>query len=196
MWYIYRYMIGDQWIYVGKSANALLSRLTSHKYEQKFEPYSNATIEYFVCSSASDMNLLEKLFIKTMHPVLNELDSTDGVIPFVYDDSLIEWINIDQYQERPEGKSEIQVSLASVVEWFKNLKSNNEFIIYSGPIYGTYKVPFKKICSALNLPDGVKISSLEVELQNIFKAHRLDFGAEIVCNTDPGQKMFYFYEYR
>ena len=196
MWYIYRYMVGDQWIYVGKSANALLSRLTSHKYEPKFKPYSNATIEYSICESASDMNLLEKLFIKTMHPILNELDSTNGTIPFVYDEGLIEWINIDQYQIRPEGQSGLQIPLALVVEWFNKMKNSNEFVIYSGPIYGTYKVPFKNICSALSIPSGTRISSLEIELQNIFKEHRSDFGAEIICNTDPGQKMFYFYEYR
>lgn len=195
-YYIYRYMADDQWVYVGKSAGALLSRIMSHAYEPKFQPYSNAIIEYFECNSQSDMDLTEKLLIKTMHPILNVLDSTDGSIPFRYDDTLISWKKIDETKGNLKLEEDLSIPLDTVVEWFRQVKGNEKYIIYSGPIYGTYKIPFADACIALNINEAITLSSLTSRLKYVFDHYSNAFGARIICKNDYRERMLYLYEYR
>lgn len=89
--YVYRYMLGDQWIYVGKSENRLDERIKDHAKDVRFALYANSTIQYAELSSRRDMDITEAVLIKIMRPVINVADITDGDIPFVYDESLIKW---------------------------------------------------------------------------------------------------------
>ena len=84
-------MIGDQWIYVGKSKKNLEQRIYDHSNDPRFSSYKEAIIEYCELSTSSDMDITETMLIKTMHPVINVVDSTDGSIPFVYDPNAIVW---------------------------------------------------------------------------------------------------------
>lgn len=91
MYWVYRYMLGNKWIYVGKSKDQLDKRIEAHANDQRFAPYMDAKIEYISLNTASDMDATESMLIKCMRPVLNVVDMTYGDLPFVYNDSSICW---------------------------------------------------------------------------------------------------------
>ena len=135
MFYVYRYMVGDQWIYVGKSANNIDQRIYDHSKDKRFEVYPDAVIEYCELNSKTDMDITESMLIKTMHPVINITDKTDGSIPFCFQEEMIIWnpysrqhpkkcLEHKQKQKRPVVKRDQIIKEESCV--FCNARIHNE----------------------------------------------------------------------
>lgn len=71
-------------VYVGKANCTLPERIDAHSKEKKFN-YENTpyTIYYQRFSNASDMDVAEKVYIKSLKPALNVADNTIGFFPSV-----------------------------------------------------------------------------------------------------------------
>ena len=102
MYYVYRYMMGNKWIYVGKAdasntKNELHLRIKCHSKDERFLKYEQLKISYCVLNSKSDMNAVESMLIKIKHPEINVIDRTNYELPFVLDNKKIKWIPIEEY---------------------------------------------------------------------------------------------------
>ena len=100
MYFVYRYMRGNKWIYVGKAKasrinDELMHRIRDHAHDERFKEYANCKIQYAVFLNESDMIAVESMLIKTQKPVLNLVGQTDDVLPFVFDDKLIKWFDVN-----------------------------------------------------------------------------------------------------
>lgn len=71
-------------VYVGKANCTLPERIDAHSKEEKFN-YENTsyTIYYQKFSKESDMDVAEKVYIKSLKPILNVIDNTTGFFPTV-----------------------------------------------------------------------------------------------------------------
>lgn len=112
--YVYRYMVGDKWIYVGKASaektrDELTRRIRDHKKDKRFTKYADAKVEYCMFNHKSDMNITETMLIKIHRPIINRINITDECIPFQYDESKIKWFDIaDFVRHRRSLEEEIQ----------------------------------------------------------------------------------------
>jgi len=190
-YYVYRYMLDNKWIYVGKSDHALLSRIKTHKREEKFRPYRNATVEYIRLASRSDMNLTELLLIKTMHPVLNELDSTDGKIPFVYDENILEWTKVDENCQIVDS-GQRNITIEQVASMIDKVERSENYCIYSGLMYGTYKIDKRSFYEMLSISPAISPDIIASTLNETFNKNVTSFKKEIQCFYTP-QGMFYLH---
>lgn len=115
MYYVYRYMIGDQWIYVGKAdahrtRDELQNRIREHSHDKRFRIYPNAIISYCILENASDMNAVETMLIKIHNPIINVVSKTKASLPFRYDPNMITWFPIDDFvRHRKSSEEEIQL---------------------------------------------------------------------------------------
>lgn len=91
MFIVYRYMIGDQWIYVGKTKYSLEMRYYEHSSDKRFKPYRNAKIYYCELETEHDMDITETMLIKMMQPIINVNDKKSGALPFLFDESALAW---------------------------------------------------------------------------------------------------------
>lgn len=85
--------------YVGKANGTLRQRVRAHSKEDKFDcAHTNYTIKYIEFDRASDMDVAEKCYIKSLKPRLNVIDNTDGFFPEVIIDfsKLCEYSNVRQ----------------------------------------------------------------------------------------------------
>ena len=115
--YVYRYMIGDQWIYVGKANNSLHERIRAHAKEERFQPYlGSCKISYFEFEHASDMTHAEAALIKIQKPVLNVSGKNDSHFPFSVDTNAMQWIEYRSPQEIREEKKR----KGNKESWIKN----------------------------------------------------------------------------
>ena len=106
MFIVYRYMIGDKWIYVGKTKNSLRQRLSDHARDNRFDPYKEAKISYCELDSETDMDILELMLIKTVKPVINWNDTTDDEFPFEFkESSSLNWKDIADYNQQAKQTS-------------------------------------------------------------------------------------------
>lgn len=91
MFIVYRYMIDDQWIYVGKTKYSLDMRYYEHSKDKRFKPYCNAKVSYCELETEHDMDLTEIMLIKMMQPIINVNDKRSGSLPFMFDESALLW---------------------------------------------------------------------------------------------------------
>lgn len=104
MYYVYRYMLGNKWIYVGKAdashtKNELQVRIKAHSKDERFLKYEQLKISYCILQNKSDMNAVESMLIKIKHPEINVVDRTNCKLPFILDNRNIKWIPIEEYSE-------------------------------------------------------------------------------------------------
>ena len=97
--YVYRYMLDDNWIYVGKTTQNVVNRIRSHAQETKFAQYPEAEISYCVFDSKQDMDITEVALIKAMKPILNVSDITVSNMPFTFDPSSVQWTSLGKTKE-------------------------------------------------------------------------------------------------
>lgn len=70
--------------YVGKANGTIVDRVRAHSKEEKFiNCRCNFDIRYQVFDRTSDMDIAEKVYIKSLKPYLNVVDKTDGFFPDV-----------------------------------------------------------------------------------------------------------------
>lgn len=69
-YYVYKYLCDSEVIYVGMTKD-LKSRVDSHTKEDKFQLYSNPSIQYTVLLSKRSAELAESMLIAKYKPVLN-----------------------------------------------------------------------------------------------------------------------------
>ena len=203
MYLVYRYMIDDQWIYVGKTEHNLVRRIYSHTFDTKFKKYRNARIEFCILDSKSDMDIMELMLIKLMHPVLNANDATVDNLPFAFDESKIKWfdycdakLNHDPIITGKDIKDFVlsQMTFKRIENLVRTFEMNTEFCIYSGPSYGTYKVPIDQVLSLLNLPPQTKINKVINRLNYIFGNNTDKLSGRYRCfNGFDNSLMFYYY---
>lgn len=80
-YYIYKYMIDDVIIYIGKTKRKLSMRIDEHAREIKFLQYrSRADIYWFECDSQIEMDIAERILILRYRPILNVVDNQDVVL--------------------------------------------------------------------------------------------------------------------
>ena len=201
MYYVYRYMIGKQWMYVGKTIGNLSQRLSSHASDKRFQQYSGMCIQFCVMNCKSDMDLTESLLIKCMHPIINRNDATDGSIPFEYDESAVVWhdytgpqslrnikCSVDEHE-----KDDIMLSEQHIFIVLDALRSNQEYCVYSGPTFGTYYVPTQYLFDVLNVKAGTNPQHFANVLNKLFCAYQDNTNMEIRCRAD--NKTFCFHTF-
>lgn len=70
--------------YVGKANGTIVDRVKAHEKEKKFiECGCKFDIRYMVFEKSSDMDIAEKIYIKSLKPYLNVADTTLGFFPDV-----------------------------------------------------------------------------------------------------------------
>ena len=98
--FIYRYLICDEVIYIGKTKRDLKKRIDEHKLERKFMPYlAKAKIEYYETATEVEMDIHEKYWINVYMPKLNVVDKEGAKFSFSIEDNVI-WKSYDSYSER------------------------------------------------------------------------------------------------
>lgn len=115
--------------YVGKANKTLPQRVYAHSKEQKFIEHSkNYVIKYQVFKTEADMNIAEKCYIKSLKPVLNVVDNTDGFFPdinidfdsmYVYDGNLksVKSITHRSYKKKYTPSHE-EYCMVHIFSWF------------------------------------------------------------------------------
>lgn len=97
--FIYRYLICDEVIYIGKTKRDLKKRIDEHKLERKFMPYlAKAKIEYYETATEVEMDIHEKYWINVYMPKLNVVDKEGAKFSFSIDNVI--WKSYDSYSER------------------------------------------------------------------------------------------------
>lgn len=77
-YYIYKYVVDNKIIYIGKTKRRLCERIDEHAREIKFLKYlSKAKIYWFACESQLEMDLVERILIVRYKPELNIIDNMD-----------------------------------------------------------------------------------------------------------------------
>lgn len=95
--YIYKYVLNDEIIYIGKTKN-LDSRIYQHSMEEKFKPHlKESVIFYFECANSVEMDLIERALINQYKPELNVKDNKEGFSALLS----IEELKWEKYEEKP-----------------------------------------------------------------------------------------------
>lgn len=120
--YVYKYVSGDQVIYVGKNDTDLHSRIKQHEREAQFKPYLKECKIYYVELVNSAMSeVVESELIRRYKPVLNVAKTSEwSGLPFPD----LEWIEY-QEPEKKNGKREPFVPDEETLERHKQ-KFNDE----------------------------------------------------------------------
>lgn len=109
---VYRYMIGDEWIYVGKAERTLDARIRAHAKEERFLPYiEKCEISYIEFNHVSDMEHAEAALIKIKKPRLNIALKNEDVFPFLLDDSMLTWKKYANIKEQMKELKRIEFEL-------------------------------------------------------------------------------------
>lgn len=104
MGYVYRYMRGCEWIYVGKASKSVTDRVEAHKREERFSPYlKDCVISYCEFQNNGDMDAAEVALIKIFKPILNIKDKTDTFFPFSVDADRLKWKSYSKNCEKRSG---------------------------------------------------------------------------------------------
>ena len=195
MWYIYRYMIGDQWIYVGKTESHLEQRIYDHANDKRFAPYKNATIQFCEVGSRSNMDVTELLLIKLMHPVINHNDQTRVPLPFNYDESKVRWVDYKKGKSAKRivpGDKVLTATIDDVLEFLHEQSNNEEYVIYSGLYYATYKIPRSVVYNAFSITDVAHMPTVVSQFNDLFNKDREVGDKEIFCRQDFANTAFIF----
>ena len=137
--YVYRYMDGNDWVYVGKASamkvrNELQNRIRSHSKDDRFKKYVNAKIEYCMFENKSDMDITEMMLIKLHKPIINKAGVTDSELPFTYDDSKIQWFDIKDFvRNRKSIEEEIQDEKLKELIYERSVTARKESIWFRNP---------------------------------------------------------------
>lgn len=79
---IYRIYYGDEIVYIGKTKQALSTRIKSHLYGRKYETRINIDrmthIDYSVYKTPADWLLYHVYWVNKYHPRLNQTHKTSG----------------------------------------------------------------------------------------------------------------------
>ena len=93
--------------YVGKANGTIVSRIKCHAKEEKFiDCHCEFDIRYQVFDKASDMDVAEKVYIKSLKPYLNVVDATTGFFPEVN----IDVLSLEKYVPGLKPKKKIEWS--------------------------------------------------------------------------------------
>lgn len=177
MYYVYRYMIGDQWIYVGKSAKNLKSRVNDHARDPRFSLYHNAVIEYCELNTKSDMDITESMLIKTMHPLINVVDSTDGSVPFEYNECNIKWLPYDMFKSTNDRKHSKANALS--IPYTSAYKLVSDFLDKDDPLNlrsilpywcRIFLIEYADVCARLCIDTNCKKTIVSDRLNKAYKA--------------------------
>lgn len=77
-YYIYKYVVDDKIVYIGKTKRKLGIRIGEHARETKFIKYrGRADIYWFECDSNIEMDIAERILILRYRPELNVTDNLD-----------------------------------------------------------------------------------------------------------------------
>ena len=80
-YYVYKYVLDNQIIYIGKNDTNLQDRIIQHQREEKFKPYMEADIYYIELKNKAETSGLEKLLINKYKPILNIVDKYKKIYP-------------------------------------------------------------------------------------------------------------------
>ena len=138
----YFYLDEDNKIaYVGKANGTLKQRISAHSREKKFvECNCKFDIRYQVFDTESDMDIAEKVYIKSLKPYLNVADTSSGFFPKVIVDvnALPKYEFNKENNSKPNSKHEIPLEvrcknrILGNINRLKHLYShrNLEFMIF------------------------------------------------------------------
>ena len=121
MYYVYKYVVKDEIIYIGLTNN-IVRRVHEHasannELEAKFQPYlDDCEIYYHICGNKVEMRSLESLLININKPILNVTDVEDGESTIKLD---IEWTLFDSHITDSEDNANRAIR--------KNIKEINAF---------------------------------------------------------------------
>ncbi len=97
---IYKYVLDDKILYIGKTDNSFQSRIKGHAKEDRFQPYLNAEVFVFTTANRTEATIYEKLLINKYQPVLNVIDThetADGI-----DFNEPEWMSYEEFKHTLE----------------------------------------------------------------------------------------------
>ena len=80
IFYIYKYVLNDEIIYIGKTKRNLNLRINEHTHKKDLP--TGCEIYYFECVNESAMNIMELMLIAKYHPKYNkDCNVEDGYVP-------------------------------------------------------------------------------------------------------------------
>ena len=77
--YVYKYVLDDEIVYIGKNDTDLHSRIYQHTLEDKFQPVKDAQIYYIELQNSVESRVMEELLINKYKPVLNIVSKQRGL---------------------------------------------------------------------------------------------------------------------
>lgn len=105
---LYKIYYGDELVYVGRTKQELKQRLRNHFFggnamTKKLDILRTSRIEYHICESEADMNLLEVYLICLWKPVLNKDDKPhDNLTIYLPEPQFYQYFDpiIDKWKEK------------------------------------------------------------------------------------------------
>lgn len=105
-YYVYKWIVDDEIIYIGKTTNPRL-RFIQERHEEKFKPYLDAQIWTTKFTNSTEMSGMEKLLINKYKPVLNYVDKHSVSMDLPVDDSKLVWDEYTAIEREEKEKCEL-----------------------------------------------------------------------------------------
>ena len=169
--YIYKYVLNDEIIYIGKTKK-LDSRIYQHSIEEKFKPHlKESAIFYFECANSVEMDLIERAFINQYKPELNVVDKLEGFSGCITVKDL-EWHKYEK-QERQE-KTEQKTKKRKETEFGRYERYDR--MLHNKKVADVYRYIRKQMaiknymdCDNFDLPCSVdKENKVAMRIQQVF----------------------------
>lgn len=77
--YVYKYVLDNEIVYIGKNDTDLHSRIYQHTLEEKFQPVKNAQIYFIELENSVESRIMEELLINKYKPALNVVSKQSGI---------------------------------------------------------------------------------------------------------------------
>lgn len=140
-YYIYKYVIDEDIIYIGLSERDLQYRLYEHSIEEKFLPYiPTAKIYYFTVKNKTEMKIMEKLLIDKYTPILNDKDKYDETINIEFTEP--KWSIYKPRKKQPSQRPKMTIDRAEKEEKLKEKVKN--CISRNSLCYEKFIIPLEK----------------------------------------------------
>lgn len=110
---IYKYVLDDKIIYIGKTDKSFRSRINGHAKEDKFKKYlQKAEIYIFLTANSTETTVYEKLLINKYQPILNVVDTHDTTMGIDFKEP--EWVSYEEFEYGLQEKKRIKRHISKI----------------------------------------------------------------------------------
>lgn len=165
--YIYKYVIKDNIIYIGKTNTSLYNRIKSHSKEEKFKEYKDANVYCFQCKNRIETDIYEKYLINKYKPILNVMDKISDTINIDIKEK--DWMSYEEYLKNRDTNSKEQkviekCGVRNVYPIFLTCADN--IILAESPDFETLTEGTDLYAAINNIRDAIELKCVSMEDDN------------------------------